>query len=188
MDEYKIYKHNIKHKLSAMKIFGNKKINNLIDELLEEETTFSIRNNNIYNIPNGIKGIVAEKLYNKNYNVIINNRIKDDPFIKLNAKAFNSVSECIGIVLDNAIEASEETKHPLIIMDIYDDKENIYIKVGNNFNNNIDIEKLGDKYYSTKNRGSGLGLFSVFRNNLISEKINIINDMYYIELLIKKAQ
>ena len=88
LDEYKIYKHNINHKLSGMKAFGNKKINSLIDELLNKETTFSVRNNNIYKVPNGIKGIVAEKLYNKDYDIMIHNKIKTDYFSKLSPQAF----------------------------------------------------------------------------------------------------
>ena len=188
LDEYKIYKHNINHKLSAMKAYGNKKINALIDDLLEEETSFSIKNNELYNVPNGIKGIVAGKLYNKGYHVIIDNKIKKDPFITLDAKSFNSISECIGIALDNAIEASEETEEPIIIMDLYEDKENIYLKIGNNYCNSIDLDNIGSKYYSTKNRGSGLGLFSIKRNNLVKESIKIINNFYYIELQIKKTR
>lgn len=188
LDEYKIYKHNINHKLSAMKSFGNKKINALIDDLLEEETNFSIRNNEIYNIPNGIKGIVAEKLYNKEYDVLIDNKVENDPFSNLDPKTFNSISEALGIALDNAVEASEETKNPIIIMDLYEDKENLYLKVGNNYCNNIDLDELGNKYYSTKNRGSGLGLFSIKRNNLVKERIEIINSFFYIELQIKKAR
>ena len=186
LDEYKIYKHNINHKLSAMKPYGNKKINNLIDELLKEEDNFDIKNNNLYNVPKGIKGLVAEKLYNSKINVMINNKMNQDPFIKLSPKNFHSISECIGIVLDNAIEASQETLNPIIIIDLNEDKQNIYIKVGNNFKNAIDVNKIGSKYYSTKNRGSGLGLFSIMRNKLVTEKINIINDFYYIELQIKK--
>lgn len=189
LDDYKIYKHNINHKLTAMKVYGNKKINALIDDLLEEETTFSIKNNELYNIPNGIKGIVAGKLYNKDYNVIIdNNKIKKDPFIKLDAKSFNSISECIGIALDNAIEASEETENPIILIDLKEDKENIYLKIGNNYCNGIDLDNIGNKYYSTKNRGSGLGLFSIKQNNLVTEQIEIINDFYYIKLQIKKTR
>lgn len=188
LDEYKIYKHNINHKLSAMKAYGNKKINALIDDLLEEETSFSIKNNELYNVPNGIKGIVAGKLYNKGYHVIIDNKIKKDPFITLDAKSFNSISKCIGIALDNAIEASEETEEPIIIMDLYEDKENIYLKIGNNYCNSIDLDNIGSKYYSTKNRGSGLGLFSIKRNNLVKESIKIINNFYYIELQIKKTR
>ena len=188
LDDYKIYKHNINHKLSAMKSFGNKKINALIDDLLDEETTFSIKNNELYNIPNGIKGIVAEKLYNKDYHVMIDNKIKKDPFSNLDARAFNSISEAIGIALDNAVEASEETEEPIILMDLYEDKENIYLKIGNNYCNSIDLDNIGSKYYSTKNRGSGLGLFSIIQNNLVKEKIEIINNFYYIELQIKKAR
>lgn len=188
LDEYKIYKHNINHKLSAMKSYGNKKINALIDDLLEEETSFSIRNNELYNVPNGIKGIVAEKLYNKNYDVLINNKIKKDPFSKLDAKSFNSISECLGIALDNAVEASEETEQPIIIMDLYEDQDNLYLKIGNNYRNSIDLDSIGNKYYSTKNRGSGLGLFSIKQNKLVKEKIEIINNFYYIELQIKKTR
>lgn len=188
LDEYKIYKHNINHKLKAMITYGNKKVNALIEELLEEENHFSIKNNNLHNLPQGVKGIIAEKLYNKDYNVLIDNKIKKDPFSYLSPKAFNSISESIGICLDNAIEASEETENPIILLDLYENEENIYIKIGNNYSNNLDITKLGNKYYSTKNRGSGLGLFSIIRNNLVKEKIDIINDFYYIELQIKKAR
>ena len=92
LDEYKIYKHNIKNKLTGMKAFGNKKINALIDDLLEEETTFSIKNNNLYNVPKGIKGIVAEKLYNTKINVIIDNKLKKDPFIKMSPQEFNKMN------------------------------------------------------------------------------------------------
>lgn len=188
LDEYKIYKHNINHKLSGMKAFGNKKINALIDDLLNKETTFSVRNNNIYNVPNGIKGIVAEKLYNKDYDSMIHNKIKTDYFSKLSPQAFNSISECLGIALDNAIEACEETENPVITMDIYENKDNVCIKIGNTFKNCIDIDRIGNKYYSTKNRGSGLGLFSIKKNKLVKEKITIINDIYYIDLQIKKAR
>lgn len=188
LDEYKIYKHNIKHKLSAMKSYGNKKINALIDDLLEEETAFSIKNNNLYNVPNGIKGIVAEKLYNVEFDIFVDNKIKKDPFKNLSPKAFHSISESIGIALDNAIEASNETDNPIITMDLKESKEEIFIKIGNNYSNSIDIGQLGTKFYSTKNRGSGLGLFSIMHNNLVKEKINIINNFYYIELQIKKAR
>ncbi len=188
LDEYKVYKHNIKNKLVGMKAFGNKKINSLIDDLLEEETTFSIKNNNLYNVPNGIKGIVAEKLYNINIHAIIDNNLKGDPFIKLQPKEFNSISEAIGICIDNAVEASIETKEPVVLLDLKEDDDYIFIKIGNNFCNDINIEELGDKYYSTKNRNSGLGLFSIMRNKFIKEKISIINNFYYIELKIKKAR
>lgn len=188
LDEYKIYKHNINHKLSAMKSYGNKKINALIDDLLEEETTFSVKNNNLYNVPNGIKGIVAEKLYNVEFDIFVDNKIKKDSFKNLSPKAFHSISESIGIALDNAIEASNETDNPIITMDLKESKEEIFIKIGNNYSNSIDIDQLGTKFYSTKNRGSGLGLFSIMRNNLVKEKINIVNNFYYIELQIKKAR
>ncbi len=186
LEEYKIYQHNIKNKLNAIKSYGNKKVNSLINDLLNEESTITIKNNNLYNVPRGIKGIVTEKLYNAKIEFIISNDIKNDPFEKLSPKIFNCTSECLGIALDNAIEACENLENPVVSMDLYEDMENIYIKVGNNFKNSIDIEELGKKYYSTKNRGSGLGLFSIKNNKIIKERISIINDFYFIELKIKK--
>lgn len=187
LDEYKVYKHNINNKLIALKSYGNKKVNALIDDLLEEETSFSLKNNNLYNIPNGIKGLIVEKLYNIDLDVLIFNKVVKDPFQDLSPKKFNSISESLGVCLDNAIEASCETPNPIIVMDLYEDKENIYIKIGNNFCNSIDLSEIGNKFYSTKSKGNGLGLFSIMQNKLVKEKINIINDFYYIELQIKKA-
>lgn len=186
LDEYKIYKHNIKHKLAGMKSFGNKKINALIDDLLEEENSFTIKNNNLYNIPNGIKGIVAERLYNKDIDVLIDNKLENDPFIKLKPKVFNSISEAIGICLDNAVEASLETDEPVISIYLHEDEEYAYIKISNNFCNVIDVDKLENRYYSTKNRDSGLGLFSVNQNDYVKERIIITPTMFNIELQIKK--
>ena len=186
LDEYKVYKHNIKNKLLAIKTFGDEKVINLINDLLEEDTSLVIKNNNVYDLPSGIKGLVAEKLYNKDYEVIIDNKIKKDPFIKLPTKTINSIFECLGIALDNAIEASKDTKDPLITIDLYENKKSFFIKIGNNFDNNIDLDKLGEKYYSTKKQGRGLGLFSIIKNKEIAEKIEIINNIYYITLEIQK--
>lgn len=186
LDEYKIYKHNINNKLLAIKEYGNKKTNELINDLLEEETKFSFRNNEICKVPNGIKGLIAEKLYNKNYDIIINNNIKKDSFGKLTAKSFNSISECLGIALDNAIEAAEETTKPFIIINLDEDDKNIYVKLQNPYCNNIDINSIGEKKYSTKNRDSGYGLFSINKNRFVKEKITITNGIFNIDLILPK--
>lgn len=186
LDEYKIYKHNINNKLISIKSYGNEKVSNLINDILENDSSQTIKNNNLYNLPSGIKGLVAEKLYDADYEVIINNDLKEDLFSSLPAKKFNSISECLGIALDNAKEASKDTKNPIIIIDLYENDESIFIKVGNNFINDIDLVEIGNKYYSTKNNGRGLGLFSIIKNEDINEKIEIINNIYYITLEMKK--
>lgn len=186
LKDYKIYMHNIKHKLKSVKNYGDEKVNELIDDILEEKTHFDIKNNDIYKLPNGIKATVAERLYNTNLDVLIDNKIKGDPFKNLSARSFNETSTCLGIVLDNAVEASELVKNPVIVLDLKEDKNNIYIKIGNKFKNNINLEELGSFNYSTKNRGSGFGLFSIMHSKKIKEQISIINDIFYIELKIAK--
>ena len=186
LDEYKIYKHNMNHKLAAIKDYGNKKVNSLINAILDEENDFALRNNEFYKLPNGIKGIITEKLYNKNYEIVIDNKIQKDPFNSLSPKNFNSISECIGNAIDNAIEAAEETPTPFILIELFETNNKISIKIGNPFCNFIDIEKLGDKKYSTKKRESGYGLFSIKRNKFVKEKINIENNIFFIELSLYK--
>lgn len=185
IENYRIYKHNLNNKLIAIKSYSNEKVSQLIDDIIGANYSLAV-NNNIYNLPNGIKGLVAEKLYNKNYSILVDNKIKGNPFDKMPAKQFNSISECLGIAIDNAIEATKEMKNPIIIIDLLENKDNLIIKVGNNFNNDIDFNKLGEKYYTTKKHGKGLGLYSISKNKLIKEKYEIINDIYYITLEVKK--
>ncbi len=181
-----IYKHNIKNKLITLKSFSNQKGLNLINEIIEENTPI-IKNNNLYKLPHGIKGLVTEKLYNKNYDIIIDNKLKGDPFKKFSSKYFNNVIDCLGISMDNAIESCQNMAKPFIIIDLYEDDDSLFIKIGNNFDNNIDLDKLGEKYYTTKNKGHGLGLYSIKQNKYINEKIEIINNVYYITLEMKKS-
>ena len=141
---------------------------------------------NFYNLPNDIKGLITQKLYDKNYDVIIDNKLPENTFSKLSHQEFTNLIECLNISIDNAIEATKEIKKPFIIIDLYEDKENIFIKIGNNFVSNIDLDNLENKYYTTKKNNFGLGLYSIKKNNYINEKIDIINNVYYITLEMKK--
>jgi len=70
----------------------------------------------------------------------------------------------LGILLDNAIEATSECKDKIINVYIRNDfniKRQLLI-IENTYNNkNVDIERIFEKGYSTKDKNTGLGLWEV---------------------------
>lgn len=74
------------------------------------------------------------------------------------------LSRILGILIDNAIEAAEESEDKKLIVDIRHDYKNNtdVIKIANSVKDiNIDLEKLFTKNYSTKANPSGFGLYEV---------------------------
>lgn len=74
------------------------------------------------------------------------------------------LSRILGILIDNAIEAAEESDDKKLIVDIRHDYKNNsdIIKIANSVKDtNIDLDKLFTKNYSTKANPSGFGLYEV---------------------------
>lgn len=98
----------------------------------------------------------------------------------------------LGILLDNAIEAAEESEEKRINITIRESKKSEvqFLSIENTYlNKNIDIEKIYEKNYSTKNRNSGLGLWEVKdivdRNKNVSLVTNKDDIFFKQELYIK---
>lgn len=189
LEEDKIYKHNIKNKFLTIKNIGNEKTKKLIDEYLNEDPKSTRETNNLYNIPNSIKGIICEKLYQFKWTkIVVNNQLKKDPFKYKYLNTYSKLCSIIGISLDNAIEATENIKDSYIYLNFKDLKGFYMIEIINNYIDNIDIEKLGTRNYSTKNRGSGFGLYSVLKYKEITTKYKIINNNFITIIKIKKPK
>ena len=80
---------------------------------------------------------------------------------------FMKICKVIGILMDNALEASKKSNNKKIIMDVYNEGKYIVFYIENTFSNNIDIKKLNNKGYTTKSKESGWGLF--IANKVIRE-------------------
>ena len=80
----------------------------------------------------------------------------------------------LGILLDNAIEASSECKEKIINIDFRNDQKNSrqIITIENTYKNkDVDTEKIFEKGISSKEKHTGLGLWEV--RNLIKKNNNI---------------
>lgn len=100
---------------------------------------------------------------------------------KINFPKFD-LSRIIGILLDNAIEAGEQTNDKKLIVNMYHDfsKDCNVIIISNSIKDtNIDVKKIFDKNYSTKEKPSGYGLYEVkkfIKKNPQSSLTTIINE------------
>lgn len=74
------------------------------------------------------------------------------------------LSRILGILIDNAIEAGEQTEDKKLVVNMrHDYKDNTdIITISNSINDvNIDVDKMFLKNYSTKEKPSGFGLYEV---------------------------
>lgn len=143
---------------------------------------------------NGIKGFFyykfmeAEKREIK-VSVNISKKIEDSFLRDLDTKLFKDLVRMIGVYLDNAIEASYESKDKKLGIEIYLIKGDIEIIISNTFENEVNIEKLGKEKFTTKGKNHGHGLLLVkhiLRNNTIFEANNeIVNTLYVQKIKIK---
>lgn len=144
--------------------------------------------NKINNSP--IKGLmnfkVSKAISNKiNLSIDISNNISDF-FVE-------DIDMCkvLGILLDNAMEASIESCEKILNIAISNEESKICIKISNSFKNKPNINKIFDKGYSTKGENRGLGLNTVkklsktkYPNMYVNTKIEY--GLFKVELVLKK--
>ena len=110
-----------------------------------------------------IYGVVVNKILvardkNLTLSLDINTSVANINFPKF------ELSRILGILLDNAIEAGEQTTDKKLILNMHHDyQRNVDVVVISNSieNTDIDVEKIFTKNYSTKQTPSGFGLYEV---------------------------
>lgn len=187
-DNYRTLKHNLKNDLFI--IARSKDKEKAIRRTYEKYNQDEEWVNNIGSIPSGLQGIIFLKMEfaeNNKVKFYMDNKID---FEKLDegTPLYLDTCEVIAICLDNAIEASIDTEEKLICMGLYNDDDCYTINITNSFNNFVDIDKLGEKNYSTKNRNSGIGLNYIANLNKDIKIKRIISDTNFKTIItIKKA-
>lgn len=136
------------------------KLNNNLN-LLNPQT---INNPSIYSLLNN-------KYYQAlQYGITMNFEIFSDlSTINFNIYEFTCI---LGILLDNAIEAANETTEKIIEIQFKSDsKKQLFIIENSCADNNISTTKIFEKGYSTKKNNSGIELWKV--HNILSKNTNI---------------
>lgn len=188
--QYKTIKHNMENKLIGLKTVPNKEKEKVINEIIKEQNNSFYIKYDIEKMPRGISGLILEVIYqykDDKINVKIDNRITQNLLSILGPKRYNMLCDVLGITLKNALEASKETKEKLILIEFKELEKQISITITNSFKGSINIDEIGELYYTTKENGNGLGLNSIIRRKTIKSTFSIKNNYFISHLTINKA-
>lgn len=187
INTFKTYKHNLRYNLLSIKEVGNKKTNEIIDNLLSSNEAELKDIEMMENIPPLLKHIVIDRLLVNQeikVNVIITNTLESKDF-SIEKKLIMPLYEVVGNGITNALEAIPEERG-VICLNFYEKDNDQYMEIINNFKNDIDLNQIGTTNYSTKNRNSGYGLSSIIHNHYIESKLSIINEVFVMQIKVPK--
>ena len=184
MNDYRIERHNIKQFLISLKNTNQIETNNLIDNYLKTNYKTNITNIDYLDIPYNIAGFITNKMNQYKCNYYINGADNLSVIKMDNLRLYNEVCNAIGIAIDNAYDAIKNLKKKEIYIDISNRNKKLYITICNTFDNTININELGNLFYTTKKQGNGIGLFTINNSKYVKCNISIINNTFKINLII----
>lgn len=186
-NNYKILRHNLINRLMSLKSVANKSTNNLINEMINQYKNEQQQIDIFDSIPKGIKGIIYQKIYMyeiSDINFKIECSVSNKIISNISAQKYNALCEMLGLALDNAIESVSNAKSKDLFIDIYKDNGKIIFRIINSFENDMDIDLIGTKNYTTKKTGNGIGLNYILKNKTIKSDVKVQDGLFIISLLI----
>lgn len=192
IDENRINKHEMLNNLIILRSFEDKnteEYNKVLDDLIvtyDNNSDACIKN--ISKLATGLKGILYYKINdmrNKNINLNVNiSKRVSSPLEKLPLDEYVILSRIIGIVMDNALEASIKSKEKFVMIEVFEQNDNVIIIIENSYNNKVNVNDLKKKNFSTKGKSRGLGLY--IANMLLKKSKHIEMTQHAEELFITK--
>ena len=198
LEEYRLNLHESRNQLIIIKNMisttKKKELEEYVSNLIESTEINKYRwINELKYIPiPELKGFINFKLMemsNKKIDIEIHieRKLKDSKMKKLKIKDRGDFYSIIGVFLDNAKEASLESKEKKVALEMYEINEEIHIIVANTYKGKIDIEKINEYGYSSKgkNRGTGLHLVNkIVERNKLFERTTSKMDEYFVQELV----
>ena len=138
-----------------------KHIENIVNTKIKDDETLMLQTSTITN--SMISSIVYSKMLTMKENdvdaaLIISRDIKDLYLSDIPDELAVEVCKIIGVYLDNALEEVSKYEEKIINMEFYAEKKTLCIAISNNFEGEIDFEKMDNPGYTTKENGHGYGL------------------------------
>lgn len=176
--------HDYKNQLIVINgyIGDDKKLSEYIQELIQEQRNVPENSiiKNIDKLPKGLKGLIYYKLSHISQEIKINIEITSSlkRFEKMNSKLNKNVLKIVGVLIDNAIDATEIEFEKYINIEFSIIKGIFKMKMENSCSQNIKINDIMSSGFSTKgnNRGYGLPLVKDIINKQKAIDLNLTID------------
>lgn len=141
----------------------------------------------------GIKGLLYYKLslmddFKIKYDINVETGVKTK-LNSLGTNTYKNITKILGVLLDNAIDASKQAKNKKIVISVIKEKSNVIFKIYNTYKGKIDISKIGTGH-TTKGKGHGYGLRlvkDIIENNKGFKMENELDNEYYVCMLSVKT-
>ena len=168
VDRQRVDNHENKNQLLIIKNMIDKKdkdlikyVNSIIKDKKEDDEVLYTR---VKTIPSGgLQGIIYQKmLVMKDEKILFSLDVSRDIHnIDLDNLSMDDnyrLCKIVGVLLDNAIEASRNIDDKCIMISLYIDDNKLIIDISNRFSGDVDINKIDDEGYTSKGEGHGYGL------------------------------
>lgn len=203
IENQRILRHEIKNEFRTIRAKicdkqNNKEIIEYIDEIVNDKYEMDKEKYAKFGYlpPNGIKGLCYFKTQEAEdkgitVNINISKRIKNSTVYNLTIKEQRDFGRILGVFLDNAIEASKDSKKKQLGIEAYvNSTKEFKMIITNTYDNKIDKTKIGRESFTTKgkNRGHGLLLVKqlIEKNNIFECSKSIQEELYIQTIEIKK--
>lgn len=196
IDDNRINNHEILNNLLILKSFKNKnskKYEKILDDMVNLYNKNSNSVKNLHLLPKGIKGIIYYKIdeldkLGLNINVNISKTISSI-IEKIDGEVYIDICKILSILLDNAIDSCKNSNNKNFLIDIYKENDDIVISIENSYCEEINVDNLNKKYFSTKGQYRGLGLYIAYKivskSDILDLKQFYNNDYFVSKLIIK---
>lgn len=184
MDKYRVANHENKNQLLTIRNMikdNNKKSIDYIDKIIDNKIK---DNENILGQTSKIpEGGFRATIYSKvcrmdeegiDYELDIANDVKTVDLINLSDDTTLNACKIIGVFLDNAIQAVLNLEDRYITIELFIMDGNLCIDISNNYEGNLELDKMGNNRFTTKGKGHGYGLTLV--NEILKEDKNLSNE------------
>lgn len=194
LEEYRIANHEYKNQLLIIRSMINKNNKELIDyadSLLEKVENIKYKwIGQLNHLPlSGLKGLINYKILEMeslklNKSISISNEVSKMRLNKLSLKQKDNLYSIIGVYLDNAIQATKDSKEKEISLEIYKEKMELVIIVANTYKGKIDLDKIDEYGYTTKGKNHGVGLHlvrQIISSDPTFQTKNYLLDNYFVQ-------
>ena len=146
-----------------------KHIEKIVDKKVKDDEELMFQTSTITD--SMISSIIYSKMLtmkenNIDANLSVDRDIKDLYLSDMDEDLSVEICKIIGVYLDNAIEEVTKLDKKLINIEVYAEDRSLCIDISNNYDGEIELDKLDEPGYTTKENGHGYGL------SLVAEIVN----------------